>query len=42
MDLETVICSEVSQKEKKKYHILTYICRNLEKIVQMNTYTKQK
>ena len=26
MDLETVIQSEVSQKEKKKYHILTHIC----------------
>ena len=25
MDLETVIPSEVSQKEKNKYHILTYI-----------------
>ena len=26
MDLETVIQSEVSQKEKKKYHILTHVC----------------
>ena len=26
MDLETVIQSEVSQKEKKKYHILMDIC----------------
>ena len=25
MDLETVIQSEVSQKEKNKYHILTHI-----------------
>ena len=25
-DLETVIKSEVSQKEKNKYHILTHIC----------------
>ena len=31
MDLETVIQSEVSQKEKKKYRILTHICWNLEK-----------
>ena len=30
MDLETVIQSEVSQKEKNKYHMLTYIC-NLKK-----------
>ena len=26
MDLETVIQSEVSQKEKNKYYILTHIC----------------
>ena len=26
MDLETVIQSEVSQKEKNKYHMLTHIC----------------
>ena len=26
MDLEIVIHSEVSQKEKNKYHILTHIC----------------
>ena len=26
MDLETVIQSEVSQKEKNRYHILTNIC----------------
>ena len=26
MDLETVIQSEVSQKEKNKYHILTHTC----------------
>ena len=26
MDLETVIRSEISQKEKNKYHILTHIC----------------
>ena len=26
MDLESVIQSEVSQKEKNKYRILTYIC----------------
>ena len=27
MDLESVIQSEVSQKEKNKYRILTHICR---------------
>ena len=26
MDLETIIQSEVSQKEKNKYHILMHIC----------------
>ena len=26
MDLETVIRSKLSQKEKNKYHILTHIC----------------
>ena len=26
MDLETVIHSEVSQKDKNKYHILMHIC----------------
>ena len=29
MDLETVIQSEVSQKEKNKYRILTHICGTL-------------
>ena len=28
MDLETVIQSEVSQKEKKKYCLLTHVCRS--------------
>ena len=31
IDLETVIQSEVSQKEKNKYHIILLICGNLEK-----------
>ena len=26
MDLETVIQSEVSQKEKNKYHVLMHVC----------------
>ena len=26
MDLEIIIQSEVSQKEKNKYRILTYVC----------------
>ena len=32
MDLEIVILSEVSQKEKNKYHMLTHIYGTLEKI----------
>ena len=28
MDLETVIQSEVSQKEKNKYRTLTHVCRS--------------
>ena len=39
MDLEIIILSEVSQTEKDKY--VTLICR-IEKIVQMNLFTKQK
>ena len=31
MDLESVIQSEVSQKEKNKYHMLTHIYRIYEK-----------
>ena len=32
-DLETVIHSEVSQKEKNKYHILMHICEIWKKMV---------
>ena len=41
MYLETVIQSEVSQKEKIKYHILTHIC-GTRKMVQMNWLAGQK
>ena len=41
MDLETVTQSEVSQKEKNKYHILTHICGS-RKMVQMNRFARQK
>ena len=42
MYLEPVIQSEVSQKEKNKYHILTYIYIYMEsrKIVLMNLFTE--
>ena len=41
MDLETVIQSEVSEKEKNKYCVLTH---NVEprKMVQMNRFAGQK
>ena len=40
-ELESVIQSEVSQKEKNKYHILT---RNVEseKMIQMNLFAGQE
>ena len=41
MDLETVIQSEVSQKEKNKYRILTHIVEP-RKMVQMNQFAGQK
>ena len=41
MDLETVIQSEVSQKEKNKYRILMHICGPT-KMVQMNEFAGQK
>ena len=31
MDLEIIILSEVSQKEKDKYHMISLICRILKK-----------
>ena len=41
MHLETIIESEVSQKEKNKYHLLTHTC-GTEKLVQMNWFAEQK
>ena len=40
MHLETVIQSELSQKEKNKYRILTHICRT-QKMVQMNRFAER-
>ena len=37
MDLETVIQSEVSQKEKNKYRILTHICGVWKKGTEIET-----
>ena len=41
MDLETVIQSEVSQKEKNKYHILMHY-GEYRKMVPMNRFARQK
>ena len=41
MDIETVTLSEVSQKEKNKYWILTHICGIWKKMVQRILFTKQ-
>ena len=38
-DLESVIQSEVSQKEKNKYHILIHIYMEYREVVQMNLFT---
>ena len=41
INLEPIIQSKVSQKEKDKYHILTHIYRNY-KMVQNNLFTGQQ
>ena len=42
MDLESLILSEVSQKEKKKYHTTSLIGGILKKMIQMNLLAKQR
>ena len=44
MDLESVIQSEVSQKEKNKYRMLMHICGILKKkkVVLMNLVARQE
>ena len=42
MDLELVILSEVSQKQKDKYHMTSFICTIYKETIQMNLLTKQK
>ena len=41
MDLEIIVLSEVNQREKDKYLMIAFIC-GIEKIIQMNLFTKQK
>ena len=42
INLEPIIQSEVSQKEKDKYHILTYIYMESRKMVLMNLFAGQQ
>ena len=42
MNLEPIIHSEVSQKEKDKYHILTHIYTESRKMVLKNLFTGQQ
>ena len=41
MDLEIIVLSEVSQKEKDKYHMISLTC-GISNLIQMNLSTKQK
>ena len=41
MDLEIILLSEVSQKEKDKYHMVSLTCE-IQNMAQMNLSTKQK
>ena len=42
MQLEIIILSEVSQKEKDKYYMISLICGILKQMIQMNLFTKKK
>ena len=41
MNPEIILLSEVSQKEKDKYHMISLI-RRIQKMIQINLFTKQK
>ena len=41
MQLESLILSEVSQKEKSKYHMISLICE-IQNVAQISLSTKQK
>ena len=41
MDLETVMLSKVSQREKDKCHMVSLLCR-IQNMTQVNLLTKQK
>ena len=41
MDLEIIILTEIRQKEKDKYHMISFIC-GIQNMTQMNLSKKQK
>ena len=41
MDLENIILSEISQTEKEEYYMMSLVY-GIEKIIQMNLFTKQQ
>ena len=41
MQVEIIILSEVSQKDKDKYHMISLIC-GIQNMIQMNLSRKQK
>ena len=42
MDLDIIILREVSQTEKDKDHMISFICRIKKEMIQMILFTKQK
>ena len=42
MEPEIIILSEVSHTEEDKYHVISLICGIFKKMVQINSFTKQK
>ena len=41
MDQEIIILSELSQTEKDKYYVISFIC-GIQNMTQINFFTKQK
>ena len=42
LDLEIVTLSEVSQRDKEKYHMISLICGIQKEMIQMDLFTKKK
>ena len=41
MDFEGIMLTEISQTEKEEYYMMSLVC-GIEKIIQMNLFTKQQ